>query len=221
MTRFEVVRRRASAERFHALPIPDPARPELWIHEVARPALVLGSTQDDSVVDRDACRAAGVEVVRRRSGGGSVLLVPGEVVWVDLILPAGASGWSDDVHRPMVWFGKGLAAAFESLGVTTAVHGGAMRSTPWSRLVCFDGLGAGELTVDGAKLVGISQRRTRAAARLQACWYTRYDASRLVELLSVEVDASVLSTVATVDADVAVAVPDLLAAALAADPAAN
>jgi lipoate-protein ligase A len=221
VTRFEVVRRRASAARFHARPIPDPARPELWIHEVAQQALVLGSTQDDSVVDGDACRAAGVEVVRRRSGGGAVLLVPGEVVWVDLILPAGAPGWSDDVHRPMVWFGERLANAFESLGVATAVHGGAMRSTAWSRLMCFDGLGAGELTVDGAKLVGISQRRTRAAARLQACWYTRYDASRFLDLVSVEVDASVLSPVATVAADVAAAVPDALAAALADAPAAN
>ena len=43
-----------------------------------------------------------------------------------------------------------------------------MQHTQWSRLVCFDGLGAGEVTVGGRKAVGISQRRTRGWARLQS-----------------------------------------------------
>ena len=90
---------------------------------------------------------AGVDVVRRRSGGGAVLLIPGEVVWIDVILPAGAEGWSDDVHRPMVWLGEHLAAAFAGAGVVGAdVHDGAMISSETSRLVCFDGLGPGEVS---------------------------------------------------------------------------
>ena len=64
-----------------------------------------------------------------------------------------------------------------------SVHDGAMASTAWSKLVCFDGVGAGEVLVGGRKLVGLSQRRTRHAARLQCCWYSSYDASLLVELL--------------------------------------
>ena len=39
------------------------------------------------------------------------------------------------------------------------------------------------MLLDGHKLVGISQRRTRHAARLQCCWYSAYDLGRLVELL--------------------------------------
>ena len=162
------------------MPLPDPVEPEIWLHEITAPALVLGSTQLDDVVDPIACEQHGIEVVRRRSGGGAVLLIPDAVVWVDVILPAGSAGWTDDVHRPMVWFGECLAAAFAQVGVGgTAVHDGAMISTAASQLVCFDGLGPGELTLDGAKLVGISQRRTRSAARLQACWYTHYDAELL------------------------------------------
>ena len=86
----------------------------------------------------------------------------------------------------MVWLGNGLAAAIASsdrVSSDLVVHDGPMRSTPWSRLVCFDGLGAGEVLLGGRKLVGISQRRTRDAARLQCCWYSAYDPQRLVALL--------------------------------------
>jgi len=211
VTDFRLVRRRSTAAEFHALPIPEPARPELWVHEITAPALVLGSTQRDEVVDAAECRRRGIDVVHRRSGGGAVLLVPEEVVWVDVVLPAGSPGWSNDVHRPMVWLGECLAAAFSAAGMErTDVHRGAMESTEWSRLVCFDGLGAGELTIDGGKLVGISQRRTRAAARLQACWYSDYDSAALAQLLHDDVDAATLRRPATVAVDVARAVPDLL-----------
>jgi lipoate-protein ligase A len=166
--------------------VPDPASCELWLHDITAPALVLGSTQEEAIVDADACRRAGVDVVRRRSGGGAVLLFPGEVTWIDVIVPAGAPGWSNDVHGPMVWLGGHLRRAFAlALGddVDLTVHDAALRSTPWSQLVCFDGVGAGEVLLGGHKLVGISQRRTRQAARLQCCWYSVYDPARLVELL--------------------------------------
>ncbi len=219
MTRsqWRIVRRRSTAAEFHALAIPDPAEPEIWVHEITRPALVLGSTQrGDGIADEEACRKASVDVVRRRSGGGAVLLVPGEVEWVDVILPAGAVGWADDVHRPMVWLGERLASAFTEAGVSgTQVHHGAMVSTEHSRLICFDGVGPGELTLDDAKLVGISQRRTRAAARLQCCWYTSHDPVALTELLVDAPPPGELNPVATVDPGVSIGVIAHLAGALA------
>ncbi len=212
---YRIVRSTSTAADFHARTVPDPASSELWQHDITSPALVLGSTQDESIVDLDACSRAGVEVVRRRSGGGAVLLWPDEVTWIDVIVPAGAPGWSDDIHGPMVWLGRHLAAAVSTVGAATddvAVHDGALRSTPWSSLVCFDGVGAGEVLVGGLKLVGISQRRTRHAARLQCCWYSTYDPSRLVGLLAQDrrppLDA--LSLVATVPADLSAAVIDAL-----------
>ena len=197
------------------MPLPEPAEPEVWLHEITAPALVLGSTQRDDVVDVVECERSGVDVVRRRSGGGAVLLVPNEVVWVDIILPAGSAGWADDVHGPMIWLGEHLDAAFAAAGVgSAAVHDGAMITTAASRLVCFDGLGPGELTLDGAKLVGISQRRTRAAARLQACWYTRYDPEVLLRLLRADVEVAQLRPVATVSSAVALDVAAQLLARL-------
>ena len=71
---------------------------------------MLGSTQRDDVVDGEALHLAGLEVVRRRSGGGAVLLVPDEHVWIDwsdgAVLPGGvqrpgaADGWDSESGGP-------------------------------------------------------------------------------------------------------------------------
>jgi len=217
-------RSRATAGEFHAADLLDGVTPGgaavVWEHEVTAPALVLGSTQGDDVADHAACRARGIEVVRRRSGGGAVLLLPGGVTWVDVILPAGGPGWSDDVHRPMVWLGEHLAEVVRAVTGRhdVEVHAGAMVTTEWSRAVCFDGLGAGEVVLDGAKLVGISQRRTRAGARLQCCWYSSHDPAILPGLLAAahRPPVEALGPVATLPADVSAQVPARLAARLAA-----
>ena len=44
--------------------------PTLWLMQVDRPALVLGSTQPAESVDREALAASGFELARRRSGEG-------------------------------------------------------------------------------------------------------------------------------------------------------
>jgi len=129
---------------------------------------VLGSTQQDGSVDHAAAARLGVDVVRRRSGGGGVLLWPGEHLWLDVVVPRGNPLWHDDLGAAMWWLGDVWAEALRSLGLAPDVHHGALVSAPWSAVVCFAGLGAGEVHTGGRKLVGISQRRTRDGARLQS-----------------------------------------------------
>lgn len=210
---FVVVRSRGPASDLHERPVPDPATPAIWWHDVTSPALVLGSAQDQSVVDAAACRAAGVDVIRRRSGGGAVLLLPGEVVWFDVIVPLAGTGGPghgpmSDIRRSMVWLGERLR---DVMGRGT-VHDGPLVATPWSRTICFDGIGPGELVVDGAKLVGISQRRTRHAARFQVCAHTSYDPSALPALLRPghRPPTDVLRPVALIDDATAGTLPELL-----------
>ena len=162
---------------------PEPAVPTVWCVEVDRPALVLGSTQPDKVVDRERAAAAGVEVVRRRSGGGAVLLVPGEVIWVDVLVPAGDPLWQADVGKAFGWLGEVWREALARCGVEAELHEGALVTTRWSRLVCFAGLGPGEVTVGGRKMVGISQRRTRAGALFQCAALVEWEPSALLDLL--------------------------------------
>jgi lipoate---protein ligase len=160
---------------------------EVWVHQPSRPAVVLGSTQPDAVVDRAAVAAAGIEVVRRRSGGGAVLVEPGGVVWVDVVIPPGDPLWDDDVARAAHWVGGVWADALRSVGVgEPEVYRGPLVTTPWSSLVCFAGVGAGEVLVLGAKVVGLAQRRTRAGARFQTAAMLRWEPDRLVALLALD-----------------------------------
>ena len=163
-----VERAPSSAAAFHARDIPDRPERAVWVCDATGPALVLGSAQADATVDREACAAAGIDVVRRRSGGGAVLVVPGEVLWVDLVLPAGDPRWQHDVGRAFHWVGEAWAAALLDLGVEANVHGGGLVRTAWSAEVCFAGLGPGEVTVAGRKVVGISQRRTGPCQELES-----------------------------------------------------
>ena len=57
---------------------------------------------------------------------------------------------------------------------TAVVHRGRLQQTQWSADVCFAGTGPGEVLVGDAKLVGISQRRTREAARFQTMVHLRW-----------------------------------------------
>jgi lipoate-protein ligase A len=212
-----VERATGSAAAFHARPLEAPLRRSVHVWDVESPALVLGSTQDASVVDAEACAAAGVEVVRRRSGGGAVLLDPGRAVWVDVELPRGDDLWDDDVGRASWWLGERWGAALAAVGVADPhVHRGGMVTSPWSALVCFAGLGPGEVTAGagGPKVLGISQRRTRAGARFQCAVPLTWDGARLAGLLHLAPDdrVAVADDLADAVAPVAVPSPDVVAA---------
>ena len=150
--------------------------PEVWWCDFTDAAIVLGSSQRGEVLDAAAVAARGLHVVRRRSGGGAVLLVPGAVIWIDLVLPAGA--WPGDVRASMSAAGHVRRTALLATGAVAAqgltVHAGGMVVRPWSAAVCFAGVGPGEvLDATGRKLVGLSQRRTRHGARLQGLVHVR------------------------------------------------
>ena len=187
-----VRRLRGPAASLHAEPVPEHPERAVWVLEATAPALVVGSTQDLDLVDADAAAARGVDLVRRRSGGGAVFVDPATTAWVDVVVPAGDPLWDDDVGRAARWVGRAWQAALAELGVApTEVHTGALACGPLGRLVCFGTVGAGEVTLpDGRKVVGISQRRTRAAARFQCAAYARWDAQPLVDLLRLDADGA-------------------------------
>jgi lipoate---protein ligase len=214
---------RGSAAGFHARDLPDPVVRAVHVWEVERPALVLGSAQAADVVDVAACAAAGVEVVRRRSGGGAVLLEPGGAVWVDVELPRDDELWDDDVGRAAWWVGERWGAALADLGVTDPiVHHGGLVATRWSPVVCFAGLGPGEVTAGpgGPKVLGISQRRTRGGARFQCAVPLRWEPGRLAGLLVLAPDerAALEVDLAGAVASVPVGAPDVASIFVAALP---
>ena len=158
-----------SAVDFHARPLPTDPHPHIWWFTPNQSALVLGSTQNLSIVDSTECRKRGIEIVKRRSGGGAVLLSSETTVWIDVVLPATHELSVSDIGQAPLWLGKLFQQVLTDLGVADlTLHETAMEKTDWSTLICFAGRGPGEVfTNDGCKIVGISQRRTREWVRFQ------------------------------------------------------
>lgn len=183
---------RGSAADFHARPLPERPERAVWVCLVDRAALVLGSAQPMDHVDRAAALDAGIEVVRRRSGGGAVLVAPGQQVWIDIILPQRDPLWDDDIGRATHWLGECWAAVVRSFTVQSGVdvpvvlHRGGMVHGRWSDRVCFAGIGPGEVSIDERKIVGISQRRTRAGARFQSALLLWWRPEVLASLLHLD-----------------------------------
>ena len=203
-----------SASEFHRRDLVFDDGIGIWVCEVTSPAVVLGSRQGPEILDAERTREAGFEIVSRRSGGTLVHLIPGEVVWVDVLVPAGHRHFLADLRASMIWMGEQWAdvlrqvcaqheletGAFAGVLPQISVYEGQVQVTPWADLVCFGGLGPGEVTVNGAKLVGISQRRTRAGARFQMAVHKKFHIEDLAKLWALPTPApEMLPEVATLD----------------------
>ncbi|KRC53568.1 MULTISPECIES: lipoyl protein ligase domain-containing protein [unclassified Nocardioides] len=170
---------------FHSRPIPDDlVEAEVWSFRPPGRGLVLGSAQQEEIADLAAAGRAGVAVAKRRSGGGAVYVDPERCVWVDVVLPTHDERWSNDVREATYWLGEAWQRALGRIGLETRLYRGGLEQTPWGRLVCFAALGPGEVLVGDRKVVGISQRRTRAGARFQCIAYDRWDAADVLDLLA-------------------------------------
>ena len=167
----------------HALtPDADVGR-EVWLMSPTDTALALGSAQSGEVARpprADECR-----VVRRRSGGGAVLVAPDNSVWIDVVIGRGDQLWRDDVNQAPIWLGEVWAEALASMGVSPGQVCNRYEPGAWGRLACFASRGPGEVVVGGAKAVGITQRRTRNTARFQTLLYRRWEPEELIARLTV------------------------------------
>ena len=173
-------KREGTAEELHHNVLP--VERGVWLLTPTRPAIVLGSSQKDEDVDHAFCAANGIDVVRRRSGGGAVYVHPTESLWIDIVVPRGDALWNDDIGKSMWWIGDWWVALLADAGVVSAqVHRGAFERNDWSDIVCFAGKGSGEVFPQEShaqqKIVGISQRRTRDYARFQCIAYFQWDAA--------------------------------------------
>ena len=203
-----------SAADFHAMnPVLTRA---LWWCNVQEPAVILGSTQQDGDIDVAIADALGLEVVRRRTGGGAVYVHPTESVWIDITIPKDDPLFVDDVSASMLWLGDVFVKALQQW-VDAQTFRGAFDAGADGRTVCFASSSPGEVFVGNQKLVGISQRRGRDGARMQCVLYRSWQPELWIpSLASEDVRERILTLpVATLSADVS----DIVSAVFAALPA--
>ena len=175
-----------SCEEFHHRAFPQGEEAVISLFTPIRDAIVLGSTQERSLLNETACLSHDVEIVKRRSGGGLVLLSADSTLWVDVEIPSAHSLWLNDVGASSLWLGQVFVEVLTELGQENLeLHRGALMKSPWSSLICFAGKGPGEVfAADGSKIVGISQRRTRDWARFQCAVSLKWRPELLRELLN-------------------------------------
>jgi lipoate-protein ligase A len=175
-----------SCEEFHHRPFPIGSDPVISLFTPDQSAIILGSTQERTLINEKACLVNNIEIVKRRSGGGIVFLAEDSTIWIDVEIPREHSLWLNDVGDSSLWLGEVFKKELSELcDVNLEVHRSGLIKTVWSPLICFAGRGPGEVfTQDGRKVVGISQRRSRDWARFQCAVSLQWKPELLLELLN-------------------------------------
>jgi lipoate-protein ligase A len=133
------------------------APPTLRFYQWAPPCLSLGKRQPLDGVDLAACRADGVHVVRRATGGWAILHTE-ELTYSVALRPDDprVSGAILDTYRTL---SRGLIAGLRLLEADAAMNpvtsGGAQNTSA----ACFEVPSAYEITIGGRKLMGSAQTR--------------------------------------------------------------
>jgi lipoate-protein ligase A len=133
--------------------------PTLRFYAWSPPCLSLGRSQSIFDVDLVACHVAGVDLVRRPSGGRAILHTDELTYSVALQQtdPLAAGGILESYRR----LSEGLLAALHRLGVPAVQAVAEHKQGEDRSAVCFETPSHYEITVGGRKLVGSAQWRAR------------------------------------------------------------
>lgn len=142
------------------------AGPILRTYAWSPPAVSIGYAQRaDEAIDVDRCRARGIDLVRRTTGGRAVLH------WNELTYSFhcadGEGPAAQGLQESSRQLGECLAEGLRRFGVDACVERGRVEQGQGAaadrRGACFASTARWELTCGGRKLVGSAQRRTRGA----------------------------------------------------------
>jgi len=133
----------------------------LRLYRFDPPALSIGAFQSLAEVDQPACSRAGIDLVRRPTGGRAVLH-DGDLIYA-IAGPAVGPVFEGSIRESYRRIGAALLDAIESFGV-----GGLLAAPATARAAnapsCFASAAPYELLVAGAKLAGSAQIRRGGAA---------------------------------------------------------
>lgn len=139
------------------------ARPVLRLYSFDPPAITIGFHQDpDKVLDMDAVRRDGIDVVRRVTGGRA-LLHEGEITYC-VSAPSGRPPFAGGLRECFMKISQAIVGALERVGVNAEISGGRpARREGRDVSPCLVSVSRHEITAGGRKIVGSAQRRARGA----------------------------------------------------------
>jgi lipoate-protein ligase A len=156
--------------------------PTLRFFRWSPPCLSLGRNQSLAEADLPACQADGIDVVRRPTGGRSILHTDELTYSVSLLQtdPRAAGGIVEGYRR----LSEGLLAGLHRLGLHAAQAAGHKAPGSQSTAVCFESPSDYEITVGGRKLVGSAQWRMRSGVLQHGSLPLFGDLARVVDYLA-------------------------------------
>lgn len=132
--------------------------PTLRFYTWSSPAFSFGYFQDITAeVDVEACRADGIELVKRMTGGGTV--VHGWDLTYTLILPRHAGEKS--ISEAYRCIGESLVKAFERLSIRAECHAAGTDTSQTNQNICLTNPADYDVMCNDKKLAGVSVRRNR------------------------------------------------------------
>jgi lipoate-protein ligase A len=133
--------------------------PTLRLYGWDPPCLTLGKHQGLDAVDLEFCRAYGVDVARRPTGGRA-LLHHLELTY-SVVAALGTPPMPSALQGAYRLICGGLVSACRSLGIGAELTGGEVNlqlPSPTSTVPCFEAPAGGEVVVAGRKLIGSAMR---------------------------------------------------------------
>lgn len=172
--------------------------PVLRLYRWAPPCLSLGASQPADAADAAFCAAYGIDVVRRPTGGRAVL----HHLELTYLVAArlGEGPFSRDLQAAYATICRGLVTGLRRLGVAAELSGtpagGYIR--PTQPIPCFIGPAAGEVVVQGRKLVGSAMRRVGDAILQHGSILEGWDGALQAGCLGLPDDSALRPAVVTI-----------------------
>ena len=138
--------------------------PTLRFYDWTQPTFSFGYFQDIAAeVDIEACRGDGIELIKRMTGGGTV--VHGWELTYTLILPRNAGELT--VSEAYQRIGHSLVKAFQKLGIRAQCYAACTDTVQTAQNICLTNPAEHDVMSDNKKLAGVSVRRNRNGIMFQ------------------------------------------------------
>lgn len=158
------------------------APPTIRFYRWSPPAISLGYFQSlEKEVDIRACEQAGIDIVRRLTGGRAVLHQY-ELTY-SLVAPENHRKVAGSILESYLSISRGLVQGLAFLGVEAELAEG-KKQTEFSTAACFDAPSWYEMVVGGKKLVGSAQTRRNGCILQHGSLLVRMDVDLLFSVLN-------------------------------------
>jgi len=156
--------------------------PTVRVYTWEPPALSLGYFQPLAEVNLAACRVAGVDVVRRPTGGRAILHE--QELTYSLVAPESSPSVAGGVLESYARISQALIAGLARLGIDARFAPPAGRLAESPSAACFEVPSSYEVLVAGRKLIGSAQRRQPGVVLQHGAIPLQFNPDRLVGLLN-------------------------------------